>query len=296
MKQHSALNWLVPLIGLLALATASAGLLLQDGRSPYSFTTLHGQTTQIAGQGLYRYDSLFTAAAFRGTDAVTILVALPLFVVSFLNYRRGKLRGTFLLTGALSYFLYNGASMSFAAAYNELFLVYVTIFSASLFAFVLALASIDIKSLPFRISARLPHGRIAVFLFVAGLVVLFLWGSEIVGALLEGQAPELLGIYTTTVTHAINMGVIAPAAILAGILLLQRNPYSYVFAFPLLTLNSLIGIVVMGQTVSQIHAGIVFSTGQLIGIVGSWLILAGFAIWMAVLLYRNISDTKLMQA
>jgi hypothetical protein len=50
-----------------------------------------------------------------------------------------------VLTGALTWFLYVGASYALGAvAYNNLFLIYVALFSASLFAFVLALTSIDI--------------------------------------------------------------------------------------------------------------------------------------------------------
>ena len=64
--------------------------------------------------------------------------------VSSLRYRRGSLRGALLLTGTLGYFLYVYASMALGTVvYNELFLAYVVLFSASLFAFVLALTGID---------------------------------------------------------------------------------------------------------------------------------------------------------
>jgi hypothetical protein len=45
------------------------------------------------------------------------------------------------LTGALGYFLYTYASMAFLTAFNNLFLVYVALFSLSLFAFILALSA-----------------------------------------------------------------------------------------------------------------------------------------------------------
>jgi hypothetical protein len=244
------------------------------------------------GRGAYAGDTLFVGAGFRGTDAVTLLIALPFLVIAFRNYQRGARRGAFLLAGALSYFLYNGASLAFAAAYNPLFVVYVVMLSASLFAFVLALTSIDLKTLPKAIAADLPNRRIAAFLFLAGVVVLVLWGMEIVGSLLSGRPPELMTRYTTTVTHAIDMGIIAPSAILAGVLLLRRVPFGYALAFSLLTLNSLIGLVVIGQTLSQINAGIEFQPGQLTGIVGSWVVLSGLAIWNLVRLYRGISDHR----
>ncbi len=67
MKKSAALNWLVPLIVLLALVSSGSGLFWRGG-SPFAFATLHGNTAQMDGQGLYRLDTVFSAAAYRGTD------------------------------------------------------------------------------------------------------------------------------------------------------------------------------------------------------------------------------------
>ncbi|MBN2046373.1 MAG: hypothetical protein JW750_00920 [Anaerolineaceae bacterium] len=291
MKYTKSLTWLIPLITLLAVLTAAIGLFWQTTGEPFEFTTIHGQTAEIYGRGIYYYDTTMTGAGFRGADLITLLIAIPLLLVAFWHARRGTLRGKFLLLGALSYFLYNGASLSFAAAYNPLFLAYVALFSASLFALIIVFSSIDPQTLPAHVSERMPHGRIAAFLFFSGSVVLILWGMEIVSALLANEPPVLLLSYTTTVTHGIDMGIIAPSAFTAAVMLLKRDPTGYRVAFPLLLLNTLIGLVVVGQTVMQIRAGIEFHPGQLIGIVGSWVILAGLAGWNLISMYRNISKT-----
>jgi len=93
MKKQSALNWLVPLIGILALIAAGVGLFWEDGGSPFPFTTLHRETVQMSGQGVYHHDTLFTAAGARGTDVVTLFLVLPLLAVSFGLYRRDSLLG-----------------------------------------------------------------------------------------------------------------------------------------------------------------------------------------------------------
>jgi hypothetical protein len=73
--------------------------------------------------------------------------------------------------GTLSYFLYVYASYVLGAvAYNELFLLYVALFSASLYAFVLAFTSIDPQALGSRFSARMPRRGPAIFMFASGLV------------------------------------------------------------------------------------------------------------------------------
>ena len=116
------LSWL---IAVLAFVAAGIGLFYQDGGNSFSFTTLHGQSVQIYGQGLYRYDIPIIAVGYRAADAVTLVLALPLLIISLLLYRRGQFRGGLLLTGVLAYFLYTYGSMAFGAAYNPLFLVYV---------------------------------------------------------------------------------------------------------------------------------------------------------------------------
>ena len=73
---------------------------------PVSFTTVRGEVVDLFGAGIYRYDSVFSGAGNRGTDVVTLVIALPLLVMSVLGCRRGSLRWQLVLTGALAYFLY----------------------------------------------------------------------------------------------------------------------------------------------------------------------------------------------
>lgn len=289
MKKQSSLNWLVPLIAVLALIVSGLGLFGQGGGGAYAFTTLHGATVKINGQGTYQNDTLFTAMSFTGTDAVMLLLALPLLLVGFVLYRRGSLRGAFLLVGALSNFLYYSATLAFGAAYNNLFLVYVLYFSTSLAGFVLAFASIDLAALPARLTPRMPRKGLAAFLFVAGLAPLGLWLSDVVAGLFAGRAPDTLGSYTTLFTYAIDLGVIVPAVFLAAGLVLRRAPLGYLLGFTLLTLLAVTGMAVIGQTVAQTNAGISFSTGQMIGLIGSWVILAVLAVGMDAAILRNLA-------
>ncbi len=291
MKTQPVLNWLAPLIVLLALITAGTGLFWQDAGQPFHFTTLRGQTVQMYGRGLYRYDSYLKAPIFRGTDAVTLFTGVPLLALSFLLYRRGSLRGALLLVGVLGFFLYYSASLAFSAAFNPLFLAYTILFSASFFAFVYALTGIDRQALVARLSPRLPRRGLAAFMFVAGSGVIFIWMSELIGPLLTGQAPESLGAETTLFTHALDIGLIGPTVILTGVYLLRRAPIGYLLAAPLLVLFTLTGVVVIAQTVAHTLAGITFPVGVYIGLIGSWVILGTFAIGLAVSFFRNLADT-----
>ncbi len=82
MKHQPGLVWLVPLVAVLSILAAGAGLFWPDGGVPYSFTTVHGQTVQMYGQGLYRYETYFKAPILRGGDVLTLGVCIPLLLVS----------------------------------------------------------------------------------------------------------------------------------------------------------------------------------------------------------------------
>ena len=290
MNHKKALNVLVPLVALLALFSACAGLFWPNQGAAYPFTTLRGQVVDINGRGLYAYDTLMTAAGFQGTDLVTLVVGLPLLAFGYFGYRRGGLKSALLLAGVLLFFLYNGISMSFASAYNPLFLVYVALMSASLYAFILTLASIDLEPLRHSMSKHFPRRVIAVYFFLAGSSVLGLWGMEVVESWKTGQLPAFLGSYTTMVTHGLDMGLIGPTAYLIAVLILKRQPNGIRLGFPLAILNILIGLCVISQTVVQLRAGVVFSPVQLIAMISSWLILAGFAAWTVFSMAKHIKQ------
>lgn len=292
MQKTSSLNWLIPLIAILALIPACAGLFSQGGSAPYPYMTLRGQTVEMSGRGLYQYDTLFKAAGFQGTDAITLLVALPLLVVCYLLYRRGSVNSQLVMIGVLYFFLYNGISMMSGAAFNAMFWFYTALFSASLFAVIVALTTFDTQALSKRILPGFPHRGMAILMFVAGIATFLLWFNELIGPLLNGTPPERLGPYTTEFTHGFDSATITPAAVLGGIYLLQRKPLGYLLAIPMLVLCTLTGVTVIGQTISQTLAGIIFPIGVYIGMVGSWVVMGAFAIGMIVAFFCNLSPVS----
>ncbi len=290
MKISKTLLILSILIVVLSATVAIFGLFWQDGGSPFTFTSLRGQVVQMFGRGIYHNDSLLTATTFIGGDAITLFLSIPLLIVSIFLYNRASLRSQFFHLGMLSYFLYVGASAAFIAAYNNLFLVYLALFSASLFAFGFAFSAIDLKAIPSHITKNMPHRGLTAFLLVCSVALMMVWLSDVVGALIQGQAPTSLTSYTTLVTYGLDLGIIAPSLLVAGILTIRRAPAAYPMASTLLILCILIGLVVIAQTVTQFIYGVYLTPGQLIGYAGSFVVMASFAAWLIVLLLRNLSS------
>ncbi|MCL4869790.1 MAG: hypothetical protein KJ063_12555 [Anaerolineae bacterium] len=284
MKFQSTIKWLVLLIFALALLSVSAGLFYDTAGQAYAYTNHRGETVMINGHGLYYYDTVSTAAQMQGNDLITLVVGLPLLAISTWLAFRGSLRGRLLLIGTLGFFLYTYMSMSMLTAYNALFLVYVALFTLSLYAFILSLMAIDVASLPQHFSPHLPHGWIAGVLFAVGGFLILAWLGRIGSPLLQGQTPALENT-TTLVIQAMDLALIAPLAILAGILLLRRTAWGYLLASiaVLKGLTMALGVSAMG--INMALQGVPDSLGILI----PFLILTLLNLITAVLLLKNVA-------
>ena len=289
MKISKAIIFFSIAVALLASIYASVGLFWQDDGAPFTFTTLHGETVEMYGQGIYRNDAAFRAPIFRGTDAITLFVCVPALLIAAFLYGRGSLRGGILLTSMLFYFLYNSASLAFGAAYNNLLLVYIASFSISLFAFIMAFTSIDLQVLAERTAPTLAHRGIAIFLFIAGMSLL-VWIMDIVVALTQLSIPAQLGPYTTEATYTLDLGIILPTAYLAGVLVWRRSPLGTLLAAIVITLNVSIGLVVASQSIMQALDGIFLTAGEYAAYVAPFVTLSLIAIGLISNIHRNIIE------
>jgi hypothetical protein len=259
------------------------GLFYQTPGQPYQLTSFRGEQVMINGHGLYYYDTVSSAAQMQANDLIALVVGLPLLVIAaWLAFHR-SLRGRLLLAGTLGFFLYTYMSMSMLAAYNSLFLVYVALFTLSLYAFTLSMLSFDLADLPQHFSPRLPRGWIAGVLFAVGGFLLLAWLGRIVSPLLQNQTPALENT-TTLVIQAMDLSLIAPLAILSGILLLRQSAWGYLLASVAVLKGLTMALAVSAMGINMILAGVPDS----LAIVIPFVILSLLNLIMAVLLLRNV--------
>jgi hypothetical protein len=256
MKYQNQLTVLNTLIAILALFAAGMGLFYQNPGEPYAFMSLRGEEVLINAYGLYYYDTVSSAAQMQANDLTTLVLGLPLLAISTVLACRGSLRGRLLMTGTLGFFLYTYMSMCFATAFNQLFLVYITLYGLSLFAFILAMMSFDLASLPAQFSARLPRRSIAALLITAGVFLMVAWiGGRIAPPLLQGTIPALENV-TTMVIQVMDLALILPLVVLSGILLLQRKPWGYLLASVAVMKMLTMGFAVTGMALNMAANGV----------------------------------------
>ena len=287
MKQQTALKWLIPLIGILALFAVLMGLFHQTLGQPYPITSYRGEKVMINGHGLYYFDTVSSAAQMQANDLITLVVGLPLLIVATWLAFRGSLRGRLLLTGTLGFFLYTYISMSMLAAYNSLFLIYVALFGLSLYAFILSMLSFDLADLPRHFSPNLPHGWIAGVLFAMGGFLFLAWMGRIIPPLLQNTTPALENT-TTLVIQVMDLVLIMPLAILSGILLLRRTAWGYLLASVTVLKGLTMALAVSTMGINMALNGVPDSSVILI----IFLILTFLNFISAVLLLKNVDGRQ----
>jgi hypothetical protein len=243
-------------VAVLGAVAAGTGILTAWSPTHRAFVTLRGETVYIQGGGLYGHESVSGAAQAIGQDFVTLLVAVPLLMVAARMASTGSVRGLLLRGGALAYFAYTYLLMAFGGTYNELFLVYVALFSASSFGFILSIVSVDASRLQDHFSKRFARRWVGWALVCFGALLAVMWLGRIVPSLLRGRTPPGLESYTTLFVQAGDLGVVIPTAILAGILLVRGRAFGYLLGAVMLVQASAFGLALLAMIGSMTAAGV----------------------------------------
>jgi hypothetical protein len=290
MRVSNKLVWLSIAAAALTIVAAVAGLFTQGGNGPFTFNTLHGETTEMYGRGLYQYDTVLIATGFKIGDGFLLVVAVPLLLVSIWQYRRGLVRGKIFLTGMLMFMLYSYSSLALGAAYNNMFIAYILITMVTFFGTLISLMSFDQGALPALFSDRLPRRGISIFMIVSGIAVSSIWFFlSILPGLLSGKVPAELGSYTTIITHVMDIGIIGPSLFIVGIMFLHHEPLAYVLASTLLVFLDVLGTSLLVMGIGQEIAGLM-NIGQFIGFVVSFAIMTFVSLGLTFPLLRSLSE------
>jgi hypothetical protein len=260
MNRDRIIRLLVLWIALLAIVASAYGFFSDGGQGMREYVTVRGETVQIYGHGLYEYESVSMAAQARAQDLVTLVLGVPLLVLSLYLSRRNSLRGRILLTGTLGYFLYTYTTYTFVAMYNSFFLIYVLLMSASFFAFLLMMMSFEGgKTAAFR--EKLPARRIGAFLLFMSIMVGLMWLGKIVPPLTQGGVPEGLEHYTTLGIQGLDLSVLIPVQIVAAVLLIKRRSSGYLLSsiliIKLITLLTSLTAMIVGQAAAGVKMSVV---------------------------------------
>jgi len=231
-------------------------------RSAYVLSALIAVLTLIAAGGGLLIDDLYQdnallVAGWYGNDLVTLIVALPMLVVSLILSVRGSGRAQLVWLGMLAYTLYNFAYYLFGTAFNSLFLLYVTLFDLSMFALLFALVRLDVADVGRKFRGTTPVKWIAGYMIFVAVGLTTVYGAEALGFVVSGQVPEIVTLtgHVTNVVFALDLSLVVPWFVLGGIWLWQRRPWGYVLATILNVKGTVYMLALSAVTVSAVRAG-----------------------------------------
>jgi hypothetical protein len=138
------------------------------------------------------------------------------------------------------------------------------------------------------VTGVLPLKGFNIFLGITGVVLIAAWIPDILQSLLTGKSLALIEIYTTSVTNVIDIGIIGPIALIGIYQLKKRSGMGYIVLGMLFTVCAIMGVMLPIQTLFQMAAGIVLPIPVLITKVGCFVILALFALYFDIRLFRSI--------
>ncbi|WP_197051394.1 hypothetical protein [Caloranaerobacter azorensis] len=256
MKFRKTISLLTLCIIILSFIAASYGILSDNGNGQYEYKSIHGKTISIYGKGLYKNDSVSVASQAIAQDIVTIILGIPLLIISLYLSRKGLIKGRLLLTGTLGYFLYTYTSYSFLSMYNSLFLIYVMLMSLSFFAFTLAMMSFDIQDLSLYFDEKLPVKFLGCFLIFIAFSIGMMWLGRIVPSLINNTLPNGLEHYATLVIQALDLGFLVPTGIISGILVIKKKAIGYLLASVVIIKSITMLSAITAMIIGQIHVGI----------------------------------------
>lgn len=258
--------WLTAPIAILVAIAAATGLFVDD---------------------LYRDLPNFEAQAV-GQDLITLIVALPVLVISAVLAGRGSRRAYLVWLGILVYIVYSYMIYALSVQFNPLFLVYVALLGCSLYALIGGLATTDFAVIKANFLRRTPVKAVSIFLAVLAVLFYFMWLRETIPALFAGEVPQSVvdnGTPTNAV-HVLDMAWILPATILTALWLWRGRAIGYTLAGVLLTFLSLLALAIMSMIVFMVLYGQAVSVGP----AAIFAILFAISLWMLIRYLRGLKE------
>ena len=288
MKYNRLISLLVVGIVILSIFASVIGIFSDGGLGIYQIESFRGETINIHGIGLYRDDSVSVVAQGIAQDIVTLILGVPLLIVSLCMLLKGSLKGRLLLTGTLGYFLYTYVSYVFLWMYNSMFIVYIVLMSLSFFAFTLSILSVDINNLSSSFSKKLPVKFLGGFQIFFAMASCLLWMGKIIPPIINGTVPVGLEHYTTLVIQGLDLGFIVPIAILSGVLLIKRKPFGYLLSSVIIMKGFTMGAALTAMIISQYFAGVPMGLIEIV----MFPIFSLIILYCMILLFKNIDDKE----
>jgi hypothetical protein len=103
------------------------------------------------------------------------------------------------------------------------------------------------------------------------------WLPDLLLTTVTGDIGQAVGQYTSSATHALDLGLVVPVAVLSAVKLLRHRSSGRVLTLMMLVLNICVGSVLIGQGVAQLVSGVPLTPGEIVAKMLTFAFLTVFA-------------------
>ena len=177
-------------------------------------------------------DNLLVSAAWYGNDIITLLLAVPLFILSLVFSKRGSHRALLVWMGMLFYTLYNYAFYLFGAAFNGFFLIYVALFTFSTLALIFGMATLNVRSIEKLLQPNPIKKWVGGFMMLVAVLLGVFHVSISLGYVFTGVVPDIIVNigHPTNVISALDLSFVVSFGFLGALWLWRGQTWGYVVA------------------------------------------------------------------
>ena len=249
---------------ILSIMASLVGIMSNEPSPVESFDSIFENRIEVYRKGIYAMNSVSVAAQGIASDWVIMLVGVPGLILSFLAYRKEKIKGQLIFIGILSFFFYTYMSYVFLWFYNELFLVYVALMSMSAFAIAGVFATMDLNYFKKSINRKKTIIGYAIIQIVVAAGIGLMWLGTIVPNLIAGTQPHILEHYTTLVIQAMDLGIVIPIAFYSSFKLLKKETIGYLLSPIILIKGMTMLLAIFAMLLNMLNHGVEVAAGQLL--------------------------------
>jgi hypothetical protein len=214
--------------------------------------TLGSCLISITNNDIYE-DGEWANAQWLGQDIVTLIIALPLLLISIIQGFKSENKKWFILNiGILLYFSYTYSFYVFAAKLTFLYLFHIPIYGLSVIGLVLSCIHIFSQKSSFYLPQKGLRITIISYLSVIALMISFIWLSDIFSHLTNpehksdtpyGEAPLII--------YSLDLAIIIPLMLISAVLLYKRTNWGHIISGIILTKTSTLGFALMAMALSM---------------------------------------------
>jgi hypothetical protein len=257
MKTKKMIAVLVVTIAVLSAIAAVSGIFSDAGDGPFDHESIRGTTVKVYGKGIYGHMPADVAIQGIAQDWITLLVAVPLMLLSLIGFLNDNLRSRFLLTGTVGYFFVTYLFYLNMGMFNSLFLVYAALLALTFFALLNLLLTFDYSGIKYHLPKTVPAKWAGGFLMFNALAIAWMWLAIVVPPLLDGSIyPESLFHFTTLVVQGLDLGLLLPICFVSGYLLYRKTPMGLITGTVYIIFLSILMTALTAKIIAMAQSGV----------------------------------------